>query len=97
MLNWILIWRAAVEYVVSIQREYFMAHIFVVWFTGDLQRIYLNHQNPAEYALLFNDGRCHASLHKDFQDDLENIVSTWAKGNGLPKSNVYNFNFIPLC
>ncbi|KUJ15891.1 uncharacterized protein LY89DRAFT_783143 [Mollisia scopiformis] len=61
---------------------------------NSIHRIYLNHQNPDEYVLLFNDGRCHASLHKDFRDDLEEVVSLWATGNGLPN---FAFDFISSC
>jgi hypothetical protein len=60
--------------------------------TKYLQRIYLNHQHPQEYVLIFGEGQCFACLHSDFRDPLEKLLTTWATGNRVRR---FVFNFKP--
>ncbi|PMD44602.1 hypothetical protein L207DRAFT_525915 [Hyaloscypha variabilis F] len=60
---------------------------------NSIHRIYLNHQNPDDYVLLFNDGRCYASLHEGFREKLKRVDTTWAAGNGI----VGKFYFTSSC
>ena len=47
------------------------------------KRIFLNHQNPLEYVLLFSDGTAHVSLHEDFHEPLKRLLKLWATNRNL--------------
>ncbi|KAH7413515.1 hypothetical protein BKA64DRAFT_661166 [Cadophora sp. MPI-SDFR-AT-0126] len=48
-----------------------------------VSRIFLNHQNPFEYVLLFSDGVAYVSLHEDFHEPLERLLKLWATNRSL--------------
>jgi hypothetical protein len=54
------------------------------------QRLFLNHQNPSEYVLLFSDGRTYAGLHNDFHKPLKAILFQWATNRNLTKTFQYH-------
>ncbi|RDL32092.1 uncharacterized protein BP5553_09494 [Venustampulla echinocandica] len=56
-----------------------------------ISRIFLNHQHPDEFMLLFSDGRAYANLHDDFREPLQNLLHRWAENRGLGIRFQYHF------
>jgi hypothetical protein len=44
--------------------------------------VFLNHQHPDEYVLLFSDGHAHVSLHYDFEESIKRLIEVWATKKG---------------
>jgi hypothetical protein len=59
-----------------------------------IKRLFLNHQHPTEYVLLFSDGHTHVKLHSKFEKPLTVLLEEWATNN-----KVRNFRpiFRPSC
>jgi hypothetical protein len=60
-----------------------------------MQHIFLNHQNPDEYVLLFDDGQAHVNLHDDFEKWIRRLVDGWARKRG--KQLQWNFTYSCQC
>ncbi|KAK0122515.1 hypothetical protein ONS95_010743 [Cadophora gregata] len=60
-----------------------------------ISRIFLNHQNPFEYVLLFSDGIAHISLHEDFHEPLRRLLKLWATNRHL--SDKFRFHPRSTC
>ncbi|KAH6717516.1 hypothetical protein BKA61DRAFT_715798 [Leptodontidium sp. MPI-SDFR-AT-0119] len=56
-----------------------------------ISRVFLNHQNPHEYVLLFSDGIAHVALHEEFHDPLKTLLKHWAANRNLSDK----FKFYP--
>ncbi|KAH7370939.1 hypothetical protein BKA65DRAFT_532463 [Rhexocercosporidium sp. MPI-PUGE-AT-0058] len=56
-----------------------------------ISRIFLNHQNPYEYVLLFSDGIAHIALHEEFHEPLRRLLRLWAANRNLSEK----FRFHP--
>ncbi|KAL2066742.1 hypothetical protein VTL71DRAFT_2814 [Oculimacula yallundae] len=56
-----------------------------------ISHIFLNHQNPNEYVLLFSDGVAHVALHEEFHDPVRRLLKLWAANRKLSEK----FRFYP--
>jgi hypothetical protein len=61
-----------------------------------IQKLYLNHQNPEEYVLLFEDGQTYISLHCRFQNKIFGLIKKWAVSRKV-KDFDKKWHFISSC
>jgi hypothetical protein len=63
-----------------------------------VQRLFLNHQHPTEYLLLFSSGIVHAKLHGDFNGQLHDLLKIWFDAKSKRNRNLEDsewFYFTP--
>lgn len=56
--------------------------------------MFLNHQHPTEYVLIFNEGQVYIRLHQAFEEKIWNLVKVWADDR---KIKCIQWNFRSSC